>query len=151
MKLLSRVQLLATLWTVAHQVPPPMGFSRREYWSGLPVQETLGSVPGREDLLEKNRLPTPIFLGFPCGSAGKESACNAGDLGSILGWGDFLEKGKITHSSILAWRIPWTTVHRVPKSGTRLSSFHFHFFFSTSATWEASRPGNPQLPGPHPQ
>ena len=31
------------------------------------------------------RLPTSVFLGFPCGSAGKESACNAGDLGSILG------------------------------------------------------------------
>ena len=32
-------------------------------------------------------LPTPVFLGFPCGSTGKESACNAGDLGSILGLG----------------------------------------------------------------
>ena len=30
-------------------------------------------------------LPTPVFLGFPCGSAGKESACNAGDLGLIPG------------------------------------------------------------------
>ena len=33
------------------------------------------------------RLPTPVFLGFPGGSAGKESACNAGDLGSIPGLG----------------------------------------------------------------
>ena len=32
-------------------------------------------------------LPTPVFLGFPCGSAGKESARNAGDLGSIPGLG----------------------------------------------------------------
>ena len=47
-------------------------------------------------------------MGFPCGSAGKESACNAEDLGSTLGWEDFLDKGKATHSSILAWRIPWT-------------------------------------------
>ena len=47
-------------------------------------------------------------MGFPCGSAGKESTCNVGDLGSILGWEDPLEKGKATHSSILAWRIPWT-------------------------------------------
>ena len=38
----------------------------------------------------------------------EESACNAGDLGSILGWEDPLEKGMATHSSILAWRIPWT-------------------------------------------
>ena len=45
---------------------------------------------------------------FPYGSAGKESACNTGDLGLILGWEDPLEKGMATHSSILAWRIPWT-------------------------------------------
>ena len=85
------------------------------------------------------------------GSAGKESACNAGDPGSIpgsggsaregigyplqyswaspvaqlvknlpamretwvqsLGWEDTLEKGKATHSSILAFRIPWTAVY----------------------------------------
>jgi len=33
----------------------------------------------------RDRLPTPVFLGFLCGSAGKESACNVGDLGSIPG------------------------------------------------------------------
>ena len=48
------------------------------------------------------------FLGFPCGSAGKESACDVGDLIQPLGLEDLLEKGKATHSSILAWRIPWT-------------------------------------------
>ena len=36
MKLLSRVGLFATPWTVANQAPPSMGFSREEYWSGLP-------------------------------------------------------------------------------------------------------------------
>ena len=36
-KLLSRVQLLVTPWTAAHQAPPSMGFSRQEYWSGLPL------------------------------------------------------------------------------------------------------------------
>ena len=56
-------------------------------------------IPWRRD-----RLPTPVFLGFPCGSAGKESACNVGDLGSIPGLGR--SPGKVTHSSILAWRIP---------------------------------------------
>ena len=44
---------------------------------------------------------------FPGGSDSKESACNAGDPGSIPGWEDPLEKGMATHSSILAWRIPW--------------------------------------------
>ena len=35
-KSVSCVQLFSTLWTVAHQAPPPMGLSRQEYWSGLP-------------------------------------------------------------------------------------------------------------------
>ena len=58
-------------------------------------------------LWRRDRLPTPLFLGSPCGSAGKESACNVGDQGSIPGLGRALEKGKATHSSIPAWRIPW--------------------------------------------
>ena len=41
-------------------------------------------------------------------SDSKESACNARDVGSMSGWEDPLEKEMTTHSSILAWRIPWT-------------------------------------------
>ena len=65
--------------------------------------------------------------GFPGGSDGKESACNAGDLGLISGVGRPLEEGVTTHSSILAWRIPmdrgawWATVHGITKSQTQLS------------------------------
>ena len=45
---------------------------------------------------------------IPCGSAGKEPNFNGGDQSSIPGFGKIpLEKGKATHSSILAWRIPW--------------------------------------------
>ena len=43
-----------------------------------------------------------------------------------LGWEDPLEEGKASHSSILAWRIPWK-VHGVTKSQALLSDFHFHF------------------------
>ena len=43
-----------------------------------------------------------------------------------LGWEDPLAKGKATHSSLLAWRIPWTTVHGVAKSRTRRNDSHFH-------------------------
>ena len=53
-KSLSRVRLFATPWTVAHQAPPSMGFSRQEYWSGLPF-------PSPEDLpnpgIEPGSLP----------------------------------------------------------------------------------------------
>ena len=54
----------------------------------------------------------------------KESACNERELGTIPGEEDPLEKGMATHSSILAWRIPWTeepggaTVHGIGKSQT---------------------------------
>ena len=48
-----------------------------------------------------------ITLDFPGGSDTKESACSTGDLSSIPGSGRSLEKGMATHSSILAWRIPW--------------------------------------------
>ena len=111
-------------------------------------------------------------MGFPDSSVGKESACNAGDPGSVpgsgrpagegigcplqllaslvtqlvknppamweswvrsLGWEDPLEKGKATHSSILASRIPWTVQSiGVAKSQTRLTYSHFH---STSSVF----------------
>ena len=42
------------------------------------------------------------------GSDGKESTCNEGDLVQSLGWKDPLKMGMATHSSTLAWEIPWT-------------------------------------------
>ena len=57
-------------------------------------------------------LNSPLLkplLEYACGgSDSKESACNAGDLGLIPEWEDPLEEGIATHSSIFAWRIPWT-------------------------------------------
>ena len=61
--------------------------------------------------------PSPHLLGFPCGSAGKESACNKGDLGSIPGLGRAPGKGN------------GYPLHGVGKSRTRLSDFHFPLTF----------------------
>ena len=58
------------------------------------MQETPVRFLGWEDPLENGRLPTPVFLGFLCGSAGKESACNLRDLGSIPGLRKFPGEGK---------------------------------------------------------
>ena len=61
-----------------------------------------------------------------CGSAGKESACNVGDLGSIPGFGRSPEEGKgypLQHSGLE--NSMGYTVHGVAKSQTRLSNFHF--------------------------
>ena len=114
-------------------------------------------------------------VGSPGGSAGKESACNAGDPGSIpvwgrsagegicyplqyswtslgaqlvknlpamqetwlrfLGWEDLLEKGKATHSSILAWRNPWTVQSR----GSQRVRYDWatFIFWASSLSWSS--------------
>ena len=59
------------------------------------MQETPVQFLGQEDLWRRDGLPTPVFLGFACSSNGKESARNAGDLGSVSGLGGYCgeEKG----------------------------------------------------------
>ena len=47
-------------------------------------------------------------MSFPGGLDGNKSACNAGDPGSFPGWGRSPGGGMAIHTSILAWRIPWT-------------------------------------------
>ena len=56
----------------------------------------------------RDRQPTPVFLGFPCGSVVKNLPAMRETWVGSLGWEDPLEKGKATLSGILAWRIPWT-------------------------------------------
>ena len=80
----------------------------------------VGKIPWR-----RVRLLTPVFLGFPCGSAGKNPLVVWEIWVRSLGLEDSLEKGKATYSRILAWRIPWTVLHGVAKSRTQLSNFHF--------------------------
>ena len=69
-----------------------------------------------------------MFLGFPDGSAGKESAYNVGDLGSIPGLGRFPgeEKGFLLQHSGLENSMD-CIVHGIAKSQTQLSDSHFHF------------------------
>ena len=72
--------------------------------------------------------PTPVFLGFPYGSAGKESACNVGGLGLIPGLRRRPEEGKgcpLQYSGLENSKN--CIVHGVTKSRTRWSNFHFHF------------------------
>ena len=67
-------------------------------------------------------------LGFPCGSADKESACNAGDLGLILGSGRSPGEGKLYPVQYSGLENSMDCiVHGVTKSWTRLREFHFHF------------------------
>ena len=67
-KLLSHVRLFATPWTVAYQVPTTMGFSRQEYWSGLPFPSP-GDLP---DPGIEPRSPTLQADSSPSEPPGKE-------------------------------------------------------------------------------
>ena len=92
------------------------------------MHETLVRLLGQEDPLEKGWLPTPAFLGFPGGSAGKESACNAGDLGLIPGLGRSPREGNsypLQYSGL--GNSMDCIIHGVTKSWTRLTFiFTFH-------------------------
>ena len=94
-------------------------------------------------------------LGLPCGSAGKESSCNFGDLGSIPGSGRSPGEGKgypLQYSGLENSRD--SIVHGVTKSQAQLTNIHFHFCYifssvqSLSHVWlcdhiEYSTPGHP--------
>ena len=126
MKLLSRVRLFATPWTVAYQAPLSMGFSRREYWSGFPFTSP-GDLPNpvmepRSPALQTDTLPSEppgkpyiyayicIYLSRACQVAQMVKCLSAMRKTQVqsLGWEDPLEKEMATHSSVLAWRIPGT-------------------------------------------
>ena len=94
------------------------------------MQEALVWFLGGKDPLERNKLPTLALLGFRCGSAGKESACNERDLGSIPGLGRSPgeEKGFPLQYSGLENSMN-CIVHVVAKSWSQLRDFHFQFYF----------------------
>ena len=90
----------------------------------------------------RDRPPTPVFLGFPGGSAGKESAHNAGDLGSVPGLGRSPGEGKgypLWHSGLE--NSMDCIVHGVGKSQTQLSDFCFpHSSVGKESTCNAGDP-----------
>ena len=92
----------------------------------------------------------PVFLGFPCGSAGKESTSNAGDLGLIPGLGKSPGEGKGYPPQYSGLENSMDCiVHRVAKSWTQLSDFHFLSIMSLY-TQGRTKMGKPDLWGPHP-
>ena len=99
------------------------------------MQETLVWFLGQEDPCRRDRLPTPVFLGFPGGAAGKESAHNVGDLGSIPGMGRSPGKGKgyLIQYSGLENSMDYI-VHGVTKSGHNWATFIFTFFMADQSS-----------------
>ena len=94
-----------------------IGYPLQYSWASLvaqlvknpPAVPDPGSIPGVWKIpWRRDRLPTPVFSGFPCGSAVKNLPAMLETWVRSLGREYPLEKGKATHSRILAWRIPWT-------------------------------------------
>ena len=94
------------------------------------VQETQFNSWVRKIHWRRDRLPSLVFLGFPGGSAGKESACNVGDLGLIPGLGRSPGEGNSYPLQYCGLENSMDCiVPGVAKSRTRLSASTFSFFF----------------------
>src|SRR5574337_223229 len=66
MKSLGRVQLLATPWTAAYQAPPSVGFSRQEYWSGVPFPSPMHKVKSESEVAQScPALRNPMDCSLP--------------------------------------------------------------------------------------
>ena len=143
------------LWTVVRQAPLSMRFSRQGYSSGLLVPSP-GDLPNpgiihgpptlqadslpwqcrrhqvnswlRKFPWRRDRLPTPVSLGFPGDSDGQESTCNEGELGSVPGLGRSPGGGHGNPLQYSCLEIPmdreawWASVHGVAKSQTGQSN-----------------------------
>ena len=113
------------------------GWLHSELWIGASlVAQLVKNLPAMWETLvvswvrkicwRRDRLPTPVFLGFHCGSAGNESAYNAGDLGLTPGLGRSPGEGKgypLQYSGLENFTDSIT--RGVAKSWTWLSDFHF--------------------------
>ena len=111
--MLSHVQFSVALWTAAHQASLSMGFSRQEYWSGLPCPPPRDIPnPGVEPASPVSHAVHADTLPLYGASLVVQMVKNPPAMWETwvlsLGWEDPLEKGKATLSSIMAWKIPWT-------------------------------------------
>ena len=110
-KLLSRDRLFATPWTVAYQAPPSMGFSRQEYWSGLPF-------PSPGDLPDPGIKPgSPSFQADALTSEppGKPQGPAISHIPRLPGVAQGLQVSEDT--LIVSTDIPWITGHCLGSKG----------------------------------
>ena len=93
-KSLSRVRLVSTPWTAAYQAPPSMGFSRQEYWSGLPLPSPFPCVLSYKSVSEspqptkepENRAPSSLCLSIDRSPEGASLGARMGDGSPLWPW-----------------------------------------------------------------
>ena len=132
----------ATPWTAAHQAPPSMGFSRQEYWSGVPLPSPATPYPSANNYHAcQATSPREQTL------AQENADCLLVRCDFVVKWillAGQLEKAMALHSSTLAWKIPWTEEPgRLQSMGSQESDTteRLHFHFSLSCIGEGN--GNP--------
>ena len=118
--------ILTTPWTVAHQAPLSMGFSRPEYWSGLPFPSP-GDLPNwgiepRPPALQADFLPSEL--------QGKPLQKSCSIMSSSL-WPNGLYSSGIPQARILAWvTFPFSRGSSQPRDGTKVPHIAGRFFTS---------------------
>ena len=91
-KSLSHVQLLATPWTAAHQAPPPMGFSRQEHWSGVPLPSPTGSTGSNQTWV--------LYCSATCAAVHEVAKSQTW----LSNWTEVMLKLKLQYRGHLIWR-----------------------------------------------
>ena len=101
MKSLSRVRLFATPWTAAHQAPPSMGFSRQEYWNGVPWPS-----PKLTSITVNSSLPSPLLTYTKVENFNPPPSL---EKGLIRQWNSIptLGQNSCFYQDLFAWRRQW--------------------------------------------
>ena len=134
MKSLSHAQLLAIPWTAAYQLPPSMGFSRQEYWSGLPLPSLIPQVTYLH-LAFGGKTGTPSDQGL---CVLPFDICHCGFTFTFHFHA--LEKAMAIHSSVLTWRIPGTgQPGGLPSMGLHRVGHDQSDLAATAAVWNLER------------
>ena len=156
-KSLSRVRLLATPWTAAYQAPPSTGFSRQEYWSGVPLPSPPASSTDAQSpphhtqgLAPSRRLICAHFLPLPKPNPSLPQTSSLAIMQNRPGGpgrrqGDEKDShGLCLQGTCRGLRLSWNPSSPTPPPGPHLSDEHHH--------GQPPRPARPPqiLPFPHP-
>ena len=117
MKSLSHVQYLATPWTAAYQAPPSMGFSRQEYWSGLPLPSPLYIL---RQLQVAASCPTTASCRIPLTFSWRADLVITNSLSFLLS-GNTLLPLRVLKASFVGYKIPEDVVFFFPPSFSTLN------------------------------